>query len=201
MRPSPRCRAEFAGSLSAGFHQARRERGAGFCTFNGLAIAARAALATGAESVLIVDLDAHCGGGTWSLIADDSRISQLDVSVDGYDSYQPSARTMLDLVRSADEYLPTIIRRFETLTANGPSFNLCLYNSGMDPYQACEIGGLAGIDAKILADRERIVFEWCNKMNVPIAFVLAGGYVGGSLSQSRLIDLHRLTLCAAVDSS
>ena len=36
-----------AGSLSSGLHHARRERGAGFCTFNGLVIAAREALTAG----------------------------------------------------------------------------------------------------------------------------------------------------------
>ena len=41
-----------AGSLSSGLHHARREHGAGYCTFNGLAIAAREALVAGAESVL-----------------------------------------------------------------------------------------------------------------------------------------------------
>jgi acetoin utilization deacetylase AcuC-like enzyme len=63
-----------AGSLSSGLHHARRERGAGFCTFNGLVIAAREALTAGARSVLILDLDAHCGGGTRSMIQDDPRI-------------------------------------------------------------------------------------------------------------------------------
>ncbi len=52
-----------AGSLSSGLHHARRSSGAGFCTFNGLVLAARAAQAAGAESVLVLDLDAHCGGG------------------------------------------------------------------------------------------------------------------------------------------
>ena len=42
-----------AGSLSSGLHHARCGSGAGFCTFNGLAIAAREALAAGAGSVLI----------------------------------------------------------------------------------------------------------------------------------------------------
>src|SRR5688500_16166004 len=54
-------RSGVAGSLSSGLHHARHDRGAGFCTFNGLAIAARAALAAGAESVFVLDLHAHCG--------------------------------------------------------------------------------------------------------------------------------------------
>ena len=49
-----------SGSLSSGLHHARRARGAGFCTFNGLVLAARAALDAGARTVLILDLDAHC---------------------------------------------------------------------------------------------------------------------------------------------
>ena len=56
-----------AGSLSSGLHHARRGRGAGFCTFNGLVMAAREALTAGARSVLVLDLDAHCGGGTRSM--------------------------------------------------------------------------------------------------------------------------------------
>jgi acetoin utilization deacetylase AcuC-like enzyme len=54
-----------SGSVSSGLHHARRTRGAGFCTFNGLVLAARAAFDAGARTVLILDLDAHCGvGGT-----------------------------------------------------------------------------------------------------------------------------------------
>ena len=76
----------------------RRDRGAGFCTFNGLALAARAALAAGAASVLILDLDAHCGGGTASLIAEEPRIWQLDVSVCAFDSYESRERASLRIV-------------------------------------------------------------------------------------------------------
>ena len=62
-----------SGSLSSGLHHASRKHGAGFCTFNGLVIAARQALARGAQSVLILDLDAHCGGGTSRLIKEDRK--------------------------------------------------------------------------------------------------------------------------------
>lgn len=45
------------------------DSGAGFCTFNGIAIAAKQALRRGAKRVLIIDFDAHGSGGTHSLIA------------------------------------------------------------------------------------------------------------------------------------
>ena len=76
------------------------------CTFNGLAIAARAALAAGARSVLILDLDAHCGGGTASLIAGEPRVWQIDVSVSSYDRYPSSERTRLALVEKARTTCP-----------------------------------------------------------------------------------------------
>lgn len=183
---------DVAGSLSSGLHHARQRCGAAFCTFNGLVLASRAALAAGARSVLILDLDAHCGGGTASLIKDDPRISQLDVSVSGVDRYSSSERVHLEMVEGP-EYLTTIRRLLE----QAGRFDLCLYNAGMDPYESCSLGGEAGITWEVLAARERMVFDWCRSRKLPIAFVLAGGYVGGDLDESGLVGLHRLTLAAA----
>jgi acetoin utilization deacetylase AcuC-like enzyme len=62
-----------------------------------------------------------------------------------------------------------------------------LYNAGMDPHQDCPVGGLAGIDELLLAQRERMVFEWCRRRDLPVAFVLAGGYIGPRLDVARLV--------------
>ena len=67
----------------------------------------------------------------------------------------------------------------------------------MDPFEGCAIGGLRGITREILAARERLVFEWCEARSLPVAFVLAGGYVGDRLDEEGLVDLHRLTLSTA----
>jgi len=183
-----------AGSLSSGLHHAMSYRGAGFCTFNGLALAAKAALSCGAGRILILDLDAHCGGGTYSIIKDDDRIACLDISVSGFDEYKPEGDSTLTLVSRADEYLRVI----GGLLPDEPArFDLCLYNAGMDPHENCDVGGLPGITTEILAARERIVFDWARVTKTPIAFVLAGGYVGSKLSQSELVHLHRLTINAA----
>jgi acetoin utilization deacetylase AcuC-like enzyme len=186
-----------AGSLSGGLHHARRDRGSGFCTFNGLALASSAAIEAGAESVLILDLDAHCGGGTHSLIKDNPKIWQVDVSVNGFDNYKPSPRTTLTLVNSANNYLPAIERELSTLERTGPKFDLCIYNAGMDPYEGSDIGALSGITPTILARREMMVFEWCLRRGIPVAFVIAGGYVGDRLSQEELVLLHRFTIESA----
>lgn len=187
-----------AGSLSSGLHHAARGRGAGFCTFNGLALGVRAARAAGAGAILVLDLDAHCGGGTHSLVADDPQVWQLDIAVSPFDTYALTARTTLDLVRDAARYLVVLRSRLQVLEAEAPAFDLCLYNAGMDPFEGCSIGGLRGITRSILEERERFVFDWCGRRRIPVAFVLAGGYLGPGLDEPGLVALHRLTLSAAV---
>lgn len=191
---------QVAGSLSSGLHHARRGSGAAFCTFNGLAIAAREALAAGAGSVLILDFDAHCGGGTAALIQDAPRIWQIDVSVTDYDSYASSERVWLDIVQQGTDYLAAVQRGLDEADRRGPRFGLCLYNAGMDPHEGCSEGGMPGITREVLAARERMVFDWCRSREVPIAFVLAGGYVGPRLDTEGLVNLHRLTLSVAAEA-
>lgn len=124
-----------AGSLSSGLHHAKRDRGDGFCTFNGLAIATKALLDEGAvSSVLILDLDAHCGEGTAQLIDHDPRIWHEDVSVNGFDHYSGHTNSVLWDVDHAEDYLLTVKQAVAQADRIGP-FDLCLYNAGMDPYQ------------------------------------------------------------------
>lgn len=190
-----------AGSLSSGLHHARRASGLGYCTFNGLAIAARAALDAGARAVLILDLDAHCGGGTAELVADEPRIWQQDISVDDFDHYDSSDRVRLHMVRDSADYLDRVDACLQTVDAVGVAFDLCLYNAGMDPHQGCADGALAGMTAQLLQAREEKVFNWCRRRALPVAFVLAGGYIGPHLDAAALVGLHRLTLAAAARHS
>jgi acetoin utilization deacetylase AcuC-like enzyme len=186
----------YAGSLSSGLHHAWREQGKGYCTFNGLALAAYHALNSGANSVLILDLDAHCGGGTHSLVAREPRIRHADIAVNSFDYYTPTAENSLEMVTDAARYLPAVRELLARLESSG-SYDLCLYNAGMDPHEGSAEGGLAGITEETLAERERLVFAWCRAHAIPVAFVLAGGYVSPRLPQERLVALHRLSVEAA----
>jgi acetoin utilization deacetylase AcuC-like enzyme len=188
-----------AGSLSSGLHHARYDRGEGYCTFNGLVIAADEALSAGAKLVLILDLDAHCGGGTASLIKKNPRVWQIDVSVSSFDCYSSSDQVRLDVVKASSDYLATIRQRLDEVDRQGLHFDLCLYNAGMDPFENCPTGGMHGITHEVLADRERMVFGWCRDRRMPVAFVLAGGYLGPDLDEDGLVRLHRLTLAAAAE--
>ncbi|MEZ0231120.1 MAG: hypothetical protein ACAI25_21065 [Planctomycetota bacterium] len=184
-----------SGSLSSGLHHAKFARGDGFCTFNGLALAANAALEAGARRVLILDLDAHFGGGTHSLVGMDPRIRHVDISTDRFDRYTPAEGNTAKLVLNPNLYLERIKKSLASL--EGESFDLVIYNAGMDPSEKVPIGGLKGITNEVLAEREKLVFEWAARRGTPTAFVLAGGYLGPNLDQAGLVELHRLTLDAA----
>ena len=76
--------------------------------------------------------------------------------------------------------------------------SVCLYNAGMDPHEGCPVGGMRGITTEIIEARERLVFDWCRRQSLPVAFVLAGGYTGPTLDRAGLGGLHRLTVAAAL---
>ena len=181
-----------AGSLSAGLHHARWDAGFGYCTFNGLVVAAVAARDAGARRIIIVDFDAHCGGGTAGLIAGVHEIEQVDVSVVWFDSYA-SRRDAVLLRATGEDYLDRCAQALEYVL-DPDDVDLVIYNAGMDPHQGA--GGALGITDEVLAERERMVFEWAEVNDLPLAFVLAGGYTIG-IDQRELVELHRLTIAEA----
>jgi acetoin utilization deacetylase AcuC-like enzyme len=176
-------------------HHAKHDRGSGYCTFNGLVIGARRALSLGAKRVLILDLDAHCGGGTKELIGllrDQTidGIEQVDVSVSSFDQYHNSSFAQLKIV-GASEYLDTIKNSLAEI-ADPQSIDLVIYNAGMDPHE--KAGGVTGITDRVIRQREAMVFEWAKSHELPIVWVLAGGYSGGSFTKRDVARLHRITV-------
>ena len=182
-----------SGACASGLHHARYEGGAGFCTVNGLVVGANAALEAGAGRVLIVDFDAHCGGGTASLIAGRRGIEQVDVSVSRYDWYADDANSRL-LMSSADNYLYDCAAMLDSVI-DPATVDLVIYNAGMDPHE--KAGGISGITTDMIREREGLLFSWARAMGIPVAFVLAGGYTGAS-TMNQVVDLHRITFEEAV---
>lgn len=175
-----------AGSLSSGLHHARRDHGAGFCTFNGLAVAATAARELGAAQLLVLDLDAHCGGGTRSL-TDPATVVQIDVSTSSYDHWSASGRDAL-FIADPGNYITRVKEALDRADRVG-GFDLVLYNAGMDPANT-------GVSANDLELRERMVADWTERRGVGLVFALAGGYTGAAVSMADLVGLHKLTVDA-----
>lgn len=179
-----------AGSLSSGLHHARAGEGSGFCTVNGLAGASRHALGLVDGTVVVLDTDAHCGGGTHSLVGNEKRIRHLDLSVNGFDSYSTAGdNRLVCLTRSSGDrsrfdrrYLDELDGFLDQIPDDT---GLVVYNAGMDPYPT--------VSKATLTERENRVAGWCATNNVPIAFVLAGGYTH-AMTEDELVDLHMQTI-------
>ena len=181
-----------AGSLSSGLHHAKRDREYGLCYINGLALAALRAISKhGVKKVAVLDTDSHCGGGTFQLVGDNEKIVIADVSCNSYDIWQPNSdRHHLKVVKSANEYLDAVKQALKHIDG----VDALIYNAGMDPFEDCMTGGMPGITREVLAERERLVAQWCEDTQTPAMFVLAGGYGGKNLDLDGVARLHLPTI-------
>ncbi len=182
-------------SLSSGLHHARPESGRGFCTFNGLALAAVMARHAGAQRVLIIDLDAHCGGGTAAIIDGVDGIEQVDVSTSSFDRYAPRPDARLEIADHTT-YLQVVGRVLDGV-ADPSGIDLVIYNAGMDVHE--QAGGIPGFTTDLVRARERIVLGWAASLGLPVSFTLAGGYSGSGLDLTGVAALHLETFRAATD--
>ena len=74
-----------AAALVSGFHHAHADHGEGFCTFNGLVVAAELLHAEGAARIAVVDCDLHYGNGTAALCATRPYLFTLSIYGNDYD--------------------------------------------------------------------------------------------------------------------
>jgi acetoin utilization deacetylase AcuC-like enzyme len=167
----------------SGFHHAHYDSGGGFCTFNGLIIAAQKLIA-GAEvqRILILDCDMHYGDGTEQIIEKLALQHCIENCTFGrwFDSPSDAPAYLAKLCEAAT--------RFD-------DYDLILYQAGADVHVDDPLGGV--LTTSQMIERDRIVFEAARKANVPIAWNLAGGY---QEPLGRVIGLHVHTMqeCARV---
>jgi acetoin utilization deacetylase AcuC-like enzyme len=159
-------------------HHAPADRAMGFCLFNNVAIAARAAQAAGATRVAIVDFDVHHGNGTQDIFWDDDTVYFASLHqwpfYPGSGGPQEQGDTTLNVPMSAgsgdDEYL----RAFDHAVAPAVGAfepDLVLVSAGFDAH---EDDPLAGMNLTESGFRE--LAQRCTSLAPRIAAVLEGGY-------------------------
>jgi acetoin utilization deacetylase AcuC-like enzyme len=167
-------------SPTSGFHHAGYDCGGGFCTFNGLMIAAIRTHTLGlAKRILILDMDQHYGNGT------DDIIKKLAI---GYVDHITAGK----LYKTASQAL-----KCANLSTNQgireERYDLVLYQAGADIHIDDPLGGLLTTEQMIT--RDELVFRGCATYGIPIVWNLAGGYQrddDGGISQ--VLALHRNTM-------
>ncbi len=161
----------------SGFHHAHYDSAGGYCTFNGLVVAAQKLLGEGAvQQVLILDCDMHFGDGTEEILGRLGLTRSVGNATFGRWYSTPS---------DADAYL----HRLRETAAGFDAYDIVLYQAGADVHVDDPLGGV--LTAAQMRERDRIVFEAAFSSETPIAWNLAGGY---QEPLSKVVDLHVGTL-------
>ncbi|MEM1026812.1 MAG: histone deacetylase [Planctomycetota bacterium] len=181
-----------AAALVSGFHHSGAEAGQGFCTFNGLAIAADALLAEGlAERIAVLDLDLHYGNGTASLCETRPHLANLSIYGNDYHNNTPYRDVSIKRHRDGPNHrgvaLPNgsngehmaerlVNESLWLLTCfDGRPPDLLIYQAGADPLRDDPYSPL-DIGHRDLMLRDILVFAFARAHQIPIAWNLAGGY-------------------------
>lgn len=168
-----------SGTLSTNFHHAKKERGSGFCVFNGVAISVRKAIHDlRLKKVLIIDCDYHYGDGNAETLKDIEGVFLYDIYGGYHSTYDTTvnAENLKSIkVSSVEEYQKALEDFFEFTSEYNP--DLVIYDAGMDFFEDDRIGGIKGVNKEFLFDRDKSIFEFFVRQNIPVAFMLGGGYV------------------------
>ena len=161
-------------------HHALPDRAMGFCIFNNVAVAARAAQRVlGLERVAIVDFDVHHGNGTQAIFAEDDSV--LFVSVHQWPFYpwttggpDDQRETTVNVPMSAGSGDAEYLRAFEhTVEPAVRRFapELVLVSAGFDAHVDDPLA-----DMRVTEEGFRELARRCASLGPRVAAVLEGGY-------------------------
>jgi acetoin utilization deacetylase AcuC-like enzyme len=189
-------------NLAGGTHHAMRDSGQGYCVFNDSAVATRALQARYGPPrplrVGIVDLDVHQGNGTASILAGDDATFTLSIHCESNFPFRKERSDLdvglaegtgdADYLQALDGALAEMLSRFD------PQF--LIYLAGADAHEGDRLGRLK-LSTDGLARRDERVLEFAQRLGVPVAVAMAGGY-GRDIDQT--VAVHFNTVSAARES-
>ena len=165
-------------SPSSGFHHAGYYDGGGFCTFNGLMVAARE---FPFGRIGIIDFDAHHGDGTDGIIRRLDLKNVIHFSQGRYTNPEPGV-----FLRGIEYMVSTMFGKCDVV----------LYQAGADAHIEDPLG--AGfLTTEELFERDRMVFSTLRALKIPVVWNLAGGY---QRPFSKVLDIHSNTMTAFKES-
>lgn len=202
------CRHAFAEgvavNLAGGTHHAHRDRGQGYCVFNDVAVAARLMQAEHSRTrrasldVAIVDLDVHQGNGTATILAHDPSVFTLSIHGQGNFPFRKETSDLdvgLPDGTGDDAYLDALDHALAQMLSRFTP-GLLIYVAGADAHEGDRLGKLRLTQAG-LRERDRRLFALAERLRVPIAVTMAGGY-GHDIAVT--VDVHVNTVSEALAS-
>jgi len=175
-------------SPTSGFHHAGYDFAGGFCTFNGLMVAALALQRHGlVRRVEILDCDAHYGNGTADII------ERLGLRWVVHRTFGEWFHQRRDLGVGARAFETWLLEAIDAMAR----CDLVIYQAGADPHVLDPLGGF--LTDEQMAWRDETVFA--HFAGRALAWNLAGGYQrDGQGGIEPVLRLHRLTMRAAVQA-
>lgn len=165
----------FSAVLAGGTHHAHRDRGEGYCVFNDFAVAALKLIeGNRVKKILIIDLDVHQGNGNSSILG--HREDVFILSLHGERNYPfRKVKSHLDVAlpqgTSDEDYLSAL----ETALKSLPPGEMIFYQAGVDVLKEDKLGTFA-LSFEGIRRRDRVVFEFAKRKNLPVAMAIGGGY-------------------------
>lgn len=176
-------------NLAGGTHHAYPDHGEGFCVFNDCAVAAREMQAKNlAQKIVIIDLDVHQGNGTAAIFKSDSSVFTFSVHGEKNFPFRKEPGDLdipLDDGTEDQDFIESILFGLQQIRGRFKP-DLAFYLAGSDPFIGDRLGRLS-VSKSGLAQRDHLVFSWCQSQQLPTVVVMGGGY---ARDINDTIDIH-----------
>jgi acetoin utilization deacetylase AcuC-like enzyme len=164
-------------NLGGGFHHAQRDRAAGFCLINDVAIAIeKVRLKYDLSRILIIDLDYHQGDGNLEFFRENDDIFTFSMHATKW--VEVEKNTNIDILLphniSGKEYMDILKSNLEPVI---DSFDpeLVVYIAGSDPYEHDTLCDL-NLSREEMLERNHYVANNMKGKKFPLVVVAGGGY-------------------------
>lgn len=180
-----------AANVAQGFHHAAPSNGAGFCTFNGLALVAAANPKT---EVFVLDCDEHGGDGTAEFTKTLPNLFNFSICGTGMGAFEGPRSLVRRVPPGSEQQAHQYLREaLELIAQRRPG--LVIYQAGMDPHRDDPLSR-SKMSGEFLFHRDEFVMKTLFiELGIPFFFVLAGGYQ--EPMAEKLVPLHVKTFEAA----
>lgn len=174
---------QISANIAQGFHHAVYEHGGSFCTFNGLALVAQQ---FPDKRIFVLDCDQHGGNGTAEFTRRFDNFFNYSIYglAFGCPTYERSETYHVHKHQgNFSQYILAIHQAFQR--ALDWNADLIIFQAGMDCHQNDPCGS-SWFSTELIEKRDEIVFRLAKKHQLPLMFVLAGGYQ----ALPELVKLH-----------
>jgi acetoin utilization deacetylase AcuC-like enzyme len=164
-------------NLGGGFHHAQRDRAAGFCLINDVAITIeKVRLKYDLSRILIIDLDYHQGDGNLEFFRDNSDVFTFSMHATKWIEAEKERNIDILLPHhvSGSEYMNILRSTIEPIF-NSFDPELVIYIAGSDPYEHDTLCDL-NLSREEMLERNLYVTNLVKNRKLPMVVVAGGGY-------------------------